>query len=108
MNLSAVKPSPFTSRVAPDCDGDPANAVSRDDMLKNITLYWATGAIGSSFWPYHAQLHRPWPIPPGVTVDVSMCRCVDGLHRTPARNFACSAFSRRTHVQRHPALDDAK
>jgi hypothetical protein len=28
-----------------DCDGDPANAVSCDDMLANITLYWATGAI---------------------------------------------------------------
>ena len=55
-----------------DCDGDPVNAVSRDDMLANITLYWATGAIGSSFWPYHARLHRPWPIPPGATVDVPM------------------------------------
>ena len=55
-----------------DCDGDPANAVSRDDMLANITLYWCTGAIGSSFWPYHARLHRPWPVPPGATVDVPM------------------------------------
>jgi microsomal epoxide hydrolase len=55
-----------------DCDGDPANAISRDDMLANITLYWATGAIGSSFWPYHARLNRPWPVPPGATVDVPM------------------------------------
>ena len=55
-----------------DCDGDPANAVSRDDMLANITLYWATGAIASSFWPYHARLHRPWPVPPGAPVNVPM------------------------------------
>jgi len=55
-----------------DCDGDPANAIPRDDMLANITLYWATGAIGSSFWPYHARLNRPWPVPPGATVDVPM------------------------------------
>jgi microsomal epoxide hydrolase len=55
-----------------DCDGDPANAISRDNMLANITLYWATGAIGSSFWPYHARLNRPWPVPPGATVDVPM------------------------------------
>ena len=41
-------------------------------MLANITLYWATGAIGSSFWHYRARLHRPWPIPPGATVDVPM------------------------------------
>ena len=55
-----------------DCDGDPANAVDRDDMLANITLYWVTGAIASSFWPYHARMHRPWPVPPGATVDVPM------------------------------------
>jgi microsomal epoxide hydrolase len=36
--------------------------VDRDAMLANISLYWFTGAIGSSFWPYHARMHRPWPI----------------------------------------------
>src|SRR5687767_8220845 len=35
--------------------------IRRDDMLANISLYWFTRAIGSSFWPYHARLHRPWP-----------------------------------------------
>jgi pimeloyl-ACP methyl ester carboxylesterase len=53
-----------------DCDGTIENAVRRDDMLANIALYWFTGAIGSSFWPYHARLHRPWPIPEGASVDV--------------------------------------
>jgi len=33
-------------------------------------LYWTTGAIGSSFWPYYARMHSPWPIPIGKTVDV--------------------------------------
>ena len=53
-----------------DCDGTIENAVRRDDMLANISLYWFTGAIGSSFWPYHARMHRPWPIPEGASVDV--------------------------------------
>ena len=53
-----------------DCDGVIENAVSRDDLLANIALYWLTGAIGSSFWPYYARMHRPWPIPEGRTVDV--------------------------------------
>jgi len=44
--------------------------IGRDDMLANISLYWFTGAIGSSFWPYHARMHRPWPIPEGETVGV--------------------------------------
>ena len=55
-----------------DCDGNPENAVSRDEMLANISLYWFTGAIGSSFWPYYARRHGPWPIPEGKTVDVPM------------------------------------
>ncbi len=55
-----------------DCDGDPANAVPRDEMLADITLYWVTGAIGSSFWPYLARLNRPWPIPEGERVEVPM------------------------------------
>jgi len=53
-----------------DCAGHPENAVGRDEMLANISLYWFTGAIGSSFWPYHARLHGPWPIPAGETVRV--------------------------------------
>ncbi len=57
-------------RAWTDCDGDPENALSRDEMLANISLYWFTGAIGSSFWPYHARMHGPWPIPEGTTVDV--------------------------------------
>jgi microsomal epoxide hydrolase len=57
-------------RTWSDCGGVPENAVSRDELLANISLYWFTGAIGSSFWPYHARLHGPWPIPEGQTVDV--------------------------------------
>ena len=57
-------------RTWSDCGGVPENAISRDEMLANICLYWFTGAIGSSFWPYHARLHGPWPIPEGETVDV--------------------------------------
>jgi microsomal epoxide hydrolase len=51
-----------------DNRGSPEDAVSRDEMLANISLYWFTGAVGSSFWPYYARLHGPWPIPEGETV----------------------------------------
>jgi pimeloyl-ACP methyl ester carboxylesterase len=53
-----------------DCDGNPENALSRDEMLANISLYWFTGAIGASFWPYYARMHGPWPIPEGATIGV--------------------------------------
>ncbi len=57
-------------RTWTDHDGNPESAISRDEMLANISLYWFTGAIGSSFWPYYARMHGPWPIPEGLTVDV--------------------------------------
>jgi pimeloyl-ACP methyl ester carboxylesterase len=57
-------------RAWTDNDGNPESAVSRDEMLANISLYWFTGAIGSSFWPYYARMHGPWPVPEGRTVDV--------------------------------------
>ena len=31
-----------------DCDGDPLNALSMDELLDNVMLYWATGAGASS------------------------------------------------------------
>ena len=46
-----------------------------DTILTNVSLYWFTGAIGSSFWPYYARQHGPWPIPDGKTVDVPMGYC---------------------------------
>jgi len=57
-------------RAWSDNDGSIESAISRDAMLANISLYWFTGAIGSSFWPYYARLHRDWPIPKGKTIDV--------------------------------------
>lgn len=57
-------------RTWTDCDGNPENALTRDEMLTGIMLYWVTGAIGSSFWPYYARMHGPWPIPEGSTVSV--------------------------------------
>jgi len=76
-----------------DNDGDPASAVARDAMLANITLYWVTGAIGSSFWPYYARMHRPWPIPEGqigVPTGYAEFRCEILL---PPRSLAERVYS---------------
>jgi pimeloyl-ACP methyl ester carboxylesterase len=53
-----------------DCRGDLDGYFGRDTMLTDIMLYWITGAIGSSFWPYYARRHGPWPIPEGRSIDV--------------------------------------
>jgi microsomal epoxide hydrolase len=51
-----------------DCDGDPFSVHSVDSLLANIGLYWFTGCIGASFWPYYARLHGGWPVPGKVEV----------------------------------------
>lgn len=53
-----------------DCQGEIESAVGKDEMLTNIMLYWVTSAIGSSFWPYWARMHGPWPIPEGAEIMV--------------------------------------
>jgi microsomal epoxide hydrolase len=57
-------------RAWSDCDGDLERVFTKDRLLANVALYWLTGAIGSSFWPYYARSHGPWPVPEGRTVDV--------------------------------------
>jgi pimeloyl-ACP methyl ester carboxylesterase len=57
-------------RAWSDCGGDVESAFTRDQLLANISFYWFTGAIGSSFFPYYARMHRPWPVPDGATIDV--------------------------------------
>jgi microsomal epoxide hydrolase len=53
-----------------DCKGDLESVFTLDELLANISLYWFTGAIGSSFWPYYARAHGPWPVPVGEQVKV--------------------------------------
>ena len=62
-------------RTWSDSRGDVESVFSRDHLLANIALYWFTGTIGSSFWPYYARMHGPWPIPEGETVDVPTGYC---------------------------------
>src|SRR6266702_3107598 len=57
-------------RAWSDCGGDVERRFSKDELLTNITLYWVTGAINSSFWPYYARFHAPWPIADGQRVEV--------------------------------------
>ena len=57
-------------RAWSDCGGDVESAISRDRMLADISLYWFTGAIGSSFWPYYARLHGAAILPRGATITV--------------------------------------
>lgn len=45
-----------------DCNGDVEARFSKDELLANITIYWLTAAIGTSFWPYYARQHGGWSL----------------------------------------------
>ncbi|HEX6240506.1 MAG TPA: epoxide hydrolase, partial [Polyangiales bacterium] len=59
-------------QVWSDCDGALERAVSYDDVLTNVTLYWVTGAIHSSFHPYFAIRHRGWPFARDARIEVPL------------------------------------
>ena len=81
-----------------DCGGDVESVFSKDELLANISLYWFTGAIGSSFWPYYARHHGDWPIPDGQTISVPMgyCEFPTEIVRPP-RSLAAKTY---TNIQR--------
>ena len=62
-------------RAWSDCNGDLEAVFTKDELLANISLYWFTGAIGSSFWPYYARMHRPWPVADNASVEVPTGYC---------------------------------
>lgn len=66
-----------------DCRGDLDGYLGRDTMLTDIMLYWVTGAIGSSFWPYYARMHGPWPIPGVVQVPTGYIEFPKEILRPP-------------------------
>ena len=57
-------------RTWSDCGGDVERRFSKDVLLTNIMIYWVTGAIGSSFWPYYARFHEGWPVPHDRRIEV--------------------------------------
>ncbi len=53
-----------------DCDGDIDTYFTRDELLTNVMIYWITGAMNASSWPYYMRRHGPWIVPEGEKVNV--------------------------------------
>jgi pimeloyl-ACP methyl ester carboxylesterase len=70
-------------RAWSDCGGNLESVFSRDQLLANISFYWFTGAIGSSFWPYYGVRHGPPPVPGPVTVPTGYAAFPKEIIRPP-------------------------
>ncbi len=79
-------------RAWSDCGGDLETVFTKDRLLANIALYWFTGAIGSSFWPYYARMHGTWPIPDTIAVPTGHCAFPREILRPP-RSLAARTFT---------------
>jgi pimeloyl-ACP methyl ester carboxylesterase len=59
-------------RTWTDCDGDPGNVFTRDELLDNVMLYWLTASGASSARLYWESLNRrnadPVPVPTGCSI----------------------------------------
>jgi pimeloyl-ACP methyl ester carboxylesterase len=75
-----------------DHRGDFESWLDRDSLLTNITLYWATGAINSSFWLYYAIRHGEWPLPDGRIEVPTGYASFPRETRHPPRAFAEQDF----------------
>jgi pimeloyl-ACP methyl ester carboxylesterase len=80
-----------------DARGELETAISRDDLLTNIMLYWITGTIGSSMFQYHAEARSPSLTPADrVTVPVGVALFPKDIGGIPPRSLA----ERTLNVQR--------
>ena len=57
-------------RTWSDCNGNPENSYSRDEMLTNIMLYWVTQSGPSSVRHYYENRVDNWRFQPGERVEV--------------------------------------
>lgn len=57
-----------------DCDGDPENAFTRDQLITNVMTYWVTGTITSSMRLYWELMHSKQRAPEFVSVPTGIAR----------------------------------
>jgi pimeloyl-ACP methyl ester carboxylesterase len=76
-----------------DNGGDLERSVDLDSLLTNVTLYWVTEAINSSFWLYYAIRHEPWPLPDGRIETPTAYASFPRETRHPPRSYAERAFN---------------
>jgi len=78
-----------------DNGGDLERSIGLDSLLTNVTLYWSTGAINSSFWPYYAARHDGWPLPHERIETPTAFASFPRETRHPPRSLAEQAFDIR-------------
>jgi microsomal epoxide hydrolase len=53
-----------------DCGGEIERCFTKDELLTAVMLYWATGAINASFWPYYTSRHGDWSVVNNARIEI--------------------------------------
>ncbi|GCE29054.1 multidrug MFS transporter [Dictyobacter alpinus] len=81
-------------RAWSDCDGDIERKFSKDELLTNLTLYWATETINSANRIYYEEMHNPTPQTYDEHSDVPTAVAIFAKDITPApREWAERTFN---------------
>jgi pimeloyl-ACP methyl ester carboxylesterase len=82
-----------------DCDGHPEHVLTRDEMLDNVMLYWATDSATSSariYWESFGRANRPVvEVPTGFAVYPKEIV-------PPVRKWVAELYPNVTHWTEHP------
>ena len=57
-------------RTWSDCDGNPENSYTKDQLLTNVMLYWVTQTFHSASRIYYEERHHPWRLGKDEKVSV--------------------------------------
>jgi pimeloyl-ACP methyl ester carboxylesterase len=77
-----------------DCGGDVARRFTKDELLTNLTIYWATETINSSVRLYYEHRHNPSPLKRGERIEVPTAVALfPGDISRPPREWAERAYN---------------
>jgi pimeloyl-ACP methyl ester carboxylesterase len=80
-------------RAWSDCGDDVERRFSKDELLAQVTLYWLSGSIGSSFLPYYVDRRlgrRPFG---RVEAPTAVLAAPHDITLPPPRDFVAEAFN---------------
>lgn len=75
-------------RAWSDCGGNIETVFTKDELLTNISIYWFTQTIASSFRPYYDNNHNPRPYPWVKVLSPAAVAVFPADIATPPREFA--------------------
>ncbi|MBC8140229.1 MAG: epoxide hydrolase [Armatimonadetes bacterium] len=90
-------------RAWSDCDGDVEKRFSKDELLTNITIYWATETINSAFrYYYEVAQSLPPPLPDPVVTPTGFTIFPKDITPAP-REWAARFFGNITRWESAPS-----